>query len=91
MIHGIITFIICLFVATFNLPIFFYALPLGFYLGREVAQAEYRYIEGYCNKKRENFKTSDILKAEAWTTKGLIDWIIPAVISLVFVMIRISF
>jgi hypothetical protein len=51
----------------------------AFYMGREVSQAEYRNIKNNYGGKRENMPWWGGLQRRAWTTKGLLDWILPSV------------
>ena len=48
------------------------------YLGREVAQAEYRTILANYGGKRANMPWYGGFEPRAWTRKGLIDWVVPA-------------
>lgn len=59
-------------------------LPLfgaSFFLGREVAQAEYRYIEKY-GGKRDAVPWWCALYPEAWTVKAVLDWVGPLVVAI---------
>ena len=50
----------------------------AFWLGREIAQAEYRYIEQSETRKREDMPWNAILKKESWTRKSILnDFLIP--------------
>ena len=67
-IHGLVTLAFCL-------------VDLGwvaaaFYAGRELAQAEYRYIEDHGGQR---FKCSWFcgFLPDAWTTKSVFDWLLP--------------
>jgi len=84
MIHALITAIVCLIIFIFKLPATLFFLPAAFYLGREIAQAEYRYIEKYCDHKRANMPWYAIFLPKAWTVKGMFDWILPLVVSTIF-------
>jgi len=53
------------------------ALASGYFLGREMAQAEYRVIEDFYGK-RANMPWYGSLERRAWTKKGMLDWILPA-------------
>ena len=57
-------------------------ITVGFYFGRELAQAEYRYIEKYSGK-RSNCPWYCGFYKEAWTLKGLLDWILPLTIVII--------
>ena len=53
------------------------ALTVAYWLGREMAQAEERYMA----MKRINRAMAPccmVLKRDAWTTKGVLDWVLPA-------------
>lgn len=94
MIHALITLIVCLIIFAFvfltKLPIsLLFFLPAIFYLGREFTQAEYRYINQYCNKKRANMPWYAPFTKKAWTLKGMLDWILPLVVSTVCFIISI--
>lgn len=52
-----------------------------FFLGREVAQAEYRYIEKY-GGKRDAVPWWCAIYPEAWTVKAVLDWVGPLVVAL---------
>lgn len=86
MIHGVITVIFCAILFLLKLPAALFFLPAAFYLGREIAQAEYRYIEQYCDRKRKNMPWYAIFLPKAWTVKGITDWLIPLVLSFIFFM-----
>lgn len=52
-------------------------LAIGYYLGREMAQAEYRNIEANYDGKRANMPWWGGFQPRAWTKKGMLDWILP--------------
>lgn len=81
MIHAIISFFFAILFAVFDAPFFAYLFVPAFYIGREVAQAEYRYIEAN-GGIRANCSSLCGLFPSAWTLKGLIDWIFPLFSSL---------
>ena len=58
-------------------------LSVSFYLGREIAQAEYRYIQDNGNK-RNNCPWYCGFLSKSWNTKSILDWLLPLVIALVF-------
>ena len=60
-------------------------LAVAFYFGREHAQAEYRYIEAH-GGKRESCPWYCGFLPEAWTVKGLLDWLFPVVIATVYTL-----
>ena len=53
------------------------ALTVAYWLGREMAQAEYRYMSMY-KTNRAGAPCCMTLKREAWTVKGVLDWALPA-------------
>jgi hypothetical protein len=55
----------------------------GFFMGREHAQAEYRVIAAYYGGKRANMPWYGGFEPKAWTSKGLLDWLLPAGATLV--------
>ena len=54
------------------------AIGAAFYIGRELAQAEYRIIYTHYNRKRANAPWWCGFDRRAWTVKGMLDWIVPA-------------
>jgi hypothetical protein len=52
---------------------------IGYYLGREMAQAEYRVISDFYGGKRANMPWWGSFEPRAWTEKGLLHWILPSV------------
>ena len=81
MIHALITAAWCTLCILFNLPLATLFIPSAFYLGREIAQAEYRYIEAH-GRKRANCPWWCGFVPEAWTLKSLLDWILPLGVAL---------
>jgi len=59
------------------------AATTAFFIGREHAQAEYRVIGQYYGGKRANMPWYGGFRPEAWTRKGLLDWVSPAVVTAV--------
>lgn len=55
----------------------------GFFIGREHAQAEHRVIGQYYGGKRARMPWYGGFEARAWTRKGLLDWFLPAVATVV--------
>lgn len=51
---------------------------MWFFIGREHAQAEYRAIEWFYSGKRANMPWWGGLDLNAWTTKGIMDWLLPS-------------
>lgn len=85
MVHAIITLIVCIVVILTGLPVWCCLLPAFWYMGREFAQAEYRYIDAFCDGKRERMPWYAGFLPAAWTVKGMLDWILPSVVSMVFI------
>lgn len=85
MIHALIAVAFCLpcLLLGFLWPVFFW--PAAFYLGRESAQAEYRYIEAH-GGKRENCPWWCGLVPSAWTAKSLLDFLLPFAVSAGFAL-----
>ena len=81
MIHAAITLVFCIIILSFKLPVGLVLIPVAFYIGREHAQAEYRYIEAH-GRKRANCPWWCGFMPEAWTLKGVMDWILPLGVAL---------
>lgn len=77
--HCLITFICCFVGIEW--------LCVGFYFGRELAQAEYRYI-GAHGGKRYNCPWYCGFYKESWTLKGILDFILPLIIVILFNYMR---
>ena len=90
MIHGLIALAWCLGCALLGAPAACLFWPAAFYLGREVAQAEYRYIESH-GRKRAPCPWWCGFKPGAWTAKGLLDWLLPLAAALVASIIKETF
>jgi hypothetical protein len=56
------------------------AAAVAFFLGREIAQAEYRNIEHNYGGRRANMPWWGGFQPRAWTSKGLLDWVLPAAV-----------
>jgi len=81
MTHALITSAWCLACIALGLPWPCLFWAPAFYLGREVAQAEYRYIEAHGGQRAAcpwwcGFAPS------AWTAKAMTDWLLPLAASL---------
>ena len=85
MIHALATLAFCVPCLLLQLPWPLFFWPASFYLGREVAQAEYRYIEAH-GGKRENCPWWCGLAPSAWTAKGLLDCLLPLAVSAGFAL-----
>ena len=83
MIHALVTAGICIPCLFLRTPWAIFLLPAAFYLGREIAQAEYRYIEAHGGKRADcpwwcGFALS------AWDAKSLLDCLLPLAVSAIF-------
>lgn len=54
----------------------------GYYLGREMAQAEYRNILYNYGGKRVNMPWWGAFQARAWDRKSMLDWILPTIVTI---------
>lgn len=74
---------VCLKVGGLNLglPI----LGAAFYIGRELAQAEYRYIQANGGQRDEVPWYCGFLP-EAWNKKGVLDWVGPLVVAILYML-----
>lgn len=57
-----------------------------FYIGRELAQAEYRYIEVH-GGKRENCPWYCGFISKSWTLKSILDWFLPFIVTLIYTIL----
>ena len=55
-----------------------------FYIGREHAQAEYRWIERYGFGRRVNMPWWGGFDPKVWNLKSLMDWLLPAICTVTF-------
>lgn len=55
------------------------AAAIGFFLGREITQAEYRWIAEFGDGVRANLPIWGWLDPRAWTLKSLSDWVSPSI------------
>jgi hypothetical protein len=51
----------------------------GYYIGREMAQAEYRVIQNFYNGKRVNMPWYGAFERRAWNVKSILDFVLPIV------------
>jgi hypothetical protein len=65
-------------------------LGIGFYLGREHAQAEYRVIQTYYGGKRANMPWYGGFERRAWNVKSILDFVLP-IVATTIVLIIIKF
>ena len=62
------------------------AFTVAYWLGREIAQAEERYMA----MKRINRAMAPccmVLKREAWTVKGVLDWVAPLFTVIILILV----
>lgn len=83
MIHGVITLLVCAMLWATPLPWPAMLLPAAGYIGREVAQAEYRYIEDHGGERKKAPWYCGFMP-KAWTAKGLADCLVPLVVGIAF-------
>ena len=86
MIHAAITLVFCVIILSFKLPVGLVLIPVAFYIGREHAQAEYRYIEAH-GRKRANCPWWCGFMPEAWTMKGVMDFLLPIIVTMFTVVV----
>ena len=84
MIHAGLSLIFCVVVTLARLPSSLYLWPAVFYLSREFAQAEYRYVLRHCHGSFAEMPTLAGFYPESWNTKSLLDFLLPLLVSLVF-------
>lgn len=89
MIHALITFIICILIFIIKLPLILFFFPVMFYVGREHAQAEYRYIADHGGKRIDCPSWCGFLPS-AWTWKGLGDFIFPLIVAVILYITAIN-
>jgi len=80
-IHALITLVWCAGCVLAGAPWPFYFWVPAFYIGREIAQSEYRYIQAH-GGKRANCPWWCGFVPSAWTLKSLLDWALPLAVSL---------
>jgi hypothetical protein len=59
-----------------------------YFIGREYAQAEYRNIEHNYGGRRANMPWWGGCEPQAWTVKGLLDFILPSIAVIVVALAR---
>ena len=84
MIHAIISIIFCCIILLLRYPAHIMLWPGVFYVSREFAQAEYRYVLTYCNGLFSQMPTFAGFYVDIWNKKSLLDWILPVLVSLIF-------
>ena len=88
MIHALLALITCviLFFLGLNWAAMFWSA--SFYLGRELSQSEYRYIQSH-GGKRDNCPWYCGFLPSAWTAKSVIDCLLPWVVCLAAAIIDV--
>ena len=81
MIHALIAVAFAVVIFAFSLPEWCVWLAAAFFLGREHAQAEYRWIDAYGGGQRANMPWWGGFDPRAWTFKGLMDWLLPLLVA----------
>ena len=81
MTHVLITATWCFACIVLGLPWPFLFWAPAWYCGREVAQAEYRYIEAHGVRRADCPWYCGSLPS-AWTAKGMLDWLLPLAVAL---------
>ena len=84
MIHALITLVWCLGCVLAGAPWAMLFWPPAFYCGREIAQAEQRYIDTH-GGHRDKCPWWCGLLPQSWTLKGLLDFLLPLAVALVAV------
>ena len=82
MIHAAITLVWCIACIVLGLPWPVLFWPSAFYLGREHAQAEARYIDAHGGHRADCPWWCGFLP-ESWTAKSLMDCLLPLAVSIV--------
>ena len=85
MIHALITLLYCIVAISLKANWIAMLIPLAFYLGREIAQAEYRYIEMH-GGVRSKCPWYCGLVPEAWTSKSFLDCMLPAAVAIIAIV-----
>lgn len=53
----------------------------GYFIGREIAQAEYRWIETYGFGRRANLPWWGRFDSRVWKFTDMLDWILPCLVA----------
>lgn len=59
-----------------------------YFIGREYAQAEYRNIEQNYGGRRSHMPYFGGLESRAWTTKGILDFVLPSIAVVVVALLK---
>lgn len=76
MLHAAITLLFVLVGIPFGFPLWGW-LCAAFFVGREHAQAEYRWIDAYGGGQRANMPWWGGFDPKVWNLKSLCDWLLP--------------
>lgn len=86
MVHVVITAAITIAAYFYGLHVYASLAAACFYMGREHAQAEQRVISKYYDNKRASSPWWCGFELIGWTTKGVLDWILPLAVFAVAVV-----
>lgn len=86
MIHALLSLVTCGICLLIGLPWPVMLWPAAYYFGREMSQAEYRYIQSH-GGKRANCPWYCGFFSSAWTAKSVIDCLLPWVVCIVAAVI----
>ena len=84
MIHAGLAALFCLLVVLLRAPSWLTLWPGVFYVSREFAQAEYRYVLTFCHGSFAEMPTFAGFLPIVWNQKSMLDWVLPCMVSLVF-------
>ncbi len=62
---------------------------IGYYLGREMAQAEYRVISNFYGNKRSNMPWWGAFQQRAWNIKSILDWVLPSIAVIIVALLAL--
>ena len=88
MIHAFLTAVFCVPCLLLSLPWLVLFWPPAFYLGREHAQAEERYMRAR-DINREAAPWWMGFAPSAWTLKSLLDFLLPLAVSIAFTILSL--
>lgn len=89
MIHALITLAVIAISIPFHLIVYAAVGMTMYYFGREFAQAEYRIIEANYHRDRDIAPWYCGFMPAAWNLKGLTDFLLPATVGILAVIIDI--
>jgi len=82
MIHSVIALVVVSVAYVLGIHVYASLATACVYMGREHAQAEQRVISQYYGNKRANAPWWCGFEYRAWTVKGMLDWVLPLIISI---------